>query len=268
MKNKKLQFKQIVLICLLAIVCMHCSDRPSGVLSSQKMENFLYDLYVAEGEINTDPGLFSRDSLRRQKLLDSVLEKHRISEADLDSSIQWYNANLAEYQKINTNLSLRYKNEIEQLRQKDAQNQTAIRIEGQIELPVSRDSLPYLNILTLPEKRYDFQSDTLMNRYGGIYEVQFNILGIDDLAELPELTFSVECSDTTFLKKTIIEQDGFFTDIIQIPYGKKFEKISGYIRFPELFPQTILFLSDFQLFLYTGVRPERKSAVPSMIKSH
>jgi hypothetical protein len=72
------------------------------------MENVLFDLYIAEAEIKENGPVFYSDSIRRQQLLHSVFEKHRISEQKFDTSLVWYNAHLDRYLKINEKLTVRY----------------------------------------------------------------------------------------------------------------------------------------------------------------
>ncbi|GHS95979.1 hypothetical protein FACS189421_00230 [Bacteroidia bacterium] len=79
------------------------------------MENVLFDLYIAETEIRENYAVFHSDSIRRQLLLHSVFEKHRISEQKFDTSLVWYNAHLDRYLKINEKLTARYTLLIENL---------------------------------------------------------------------------------------------------------------------------------------------------------
>ncbi|GHV20784.1 hypothetical protein FACS189428_0250 [Clostridia bacterium] len=85
-----------------------CTNRPWNVLSEKKMENLLFDLYIAETEIKENSPVFQSDSLRKQQLLHSVFEKHHVSEKRFDTSLVWYNAHLDRYLKINEKLTERY----------------------------------------------------------------------------------------------------------------------------------------------------------------
>ena len=95
-------------IYLSPILFLACSGKPAYVVSDKKMENVLFDLYIAEAGMNEHPGVFYNDSAKKQDLLQSVFKKHKISQAAFDTSLVWYNSKLKRYLKINTQLSERY----------------------------------------------------------------------------------------------------------------------------------------------------------------
>lgn len=266
-----MKLKQLVVI-FPVIFLIACGNRPSYVLSEKKMENVLFDLYIADGEINNNHELFSSDSLRKRNLLNSVLKKHKITGAQLDSSLNWYSGNLDKYLKINQNINTRYAEEIQ--KRKDIQSRELAmkskRVEGMIILPAQRDSISFLTHLSIPSGIYTFESDTLMMRYGGTYDVEFNILGMDKTAN-PEFTMCVVCADTVYVKKSFVKDNGFFVESVQIPQGKKFEKVYGYIRIPEISSRTNLFLSDFLIILYTGQRrllPNQEGKIETIVENN
>jgi len=92
-----------------------CTIKPANVLSDKKMENVLFDLYMAEAGMSDNPGIFYNDSAKKQDLLQSVFKKHKTSQAKFDTSLVWYNANLKNYLKINTLVEERYEYRIRQL---------------------------------------------------------------------------------------------------------------------------------------------------------
>ena len=92
-----------------------CTGKPAYVLSDKKMENVLFDLYIAETEITENSRIFSNDSAKRQDLLQSVFKKHKISQAKFDTSLVWYNTDLKRYLKINTQVTERYGSWIDRL---------------------------------------------------------------------------------------------------------------------------------------------------------
>ncbi|MDR0540760.1 MAG: DUF4296 domain-containing protein [Dysgonamonadaceae bacterium] len=100
---------------LFLILFAACTGKPAYVLSDKKMENVLFDLYIAETEINENSTVFRTDSAKMQNLLQSVFKKHKISQAKFDTSLVWYNAHVDRYMKINTQLTERYGLLIEKL---------------------------------------------------------------------------------------------------------------------------------------------------------
>ena len=104
---------------LLPVLFAACSDRPAYVLTDKKMENVLFDLYIAETEITENSMSFYNDSVKKQNLLQSVFKKHKVSQAKFDTSLVWYNANLKRYLKINTQVNERYGQRIGELQTED-----------------------------------------------------------------------------------------------------------------------------------------------------
>ena len=102
MKNTFPRFFAYLSVCVLVA----CTNRPFHVLPEKKMEDILFDLYIAETEIKENTILYN-DSLKRE-LLQSVFKKHKISEQKFDTSLVWYNAHLEKYMKINDKLTERY----------------------------------------------------------------------------------------------------------------------------------------------------------------
>lgn len=218
------------------------------------MESVLYDLYIAEGEMSVEQDIFSFDSLRRKAIFNSVLEKHKITQEELDSSLNWYAARLDSYFKIIEKIENKYAQNIQLLNEEEQKLEVSIEdMEGVVLLPYKKDSVPFISLLTLPGKVLTFESDTLIDRYGGTYDVQFQVLGLDKQLS-PEITLFVQCSDTTYITKTNIEQNGFFAASLSIPQIKKFEQVYGNIYFPELSAQSNIMLHHFHLVLYMGER--------------
>ena len=204
----------------------------------------MYDLYIAEGEVTHNSPVFSGDSIRKANLFNSVLKKHKTSRKQLDASLEWYADNLDKFQKINTNLSERIQNEIKLLEEMKPDEK---KLTGFTELPFVSDSISFLNMYTLNKPAFSFRSDTTFMKYGGDFEVRFHILGVDEINK-PEFTLCVECSDTTYVKKSIIENNGFFSESIRVK-NSRFREVYGYIYFPEQTLRMNYFIYDFYILM-------------------
>jgi hypothetical protein len=212
------------------------------------MENVLFDIHLTEAIINTNYNTFSADSAHRQELLNSVLKKHKITEAVLDTSIAWYSGHLDKYFKINNNLTKRLTELSESLKQEEVFLAIpTIYGEGRGFLLPTQKSRFLLRISDLPNNVYTFKADTILNRYGGAYELHFNILGVSASLQ-PVVTLCVQCLDTTFVKRDTISMKGLFTSSIDIPQGKQAKALYGSIYFPEVFSGMGIFIQDFSLF--------------------
>lgn len=76
-----------------------CRKRPEGILSDKEMENLLCDMLLADAYEQSSAGRNLPDSVRRQ-LGKSILAAHGISQETLDSTYNWYGANLDDYYKL------------------------------------------------------------------------------------------------------------------------------------------------------------------------
>ena len=215
----------------------------------------MYDIYLAEAEINANLNIFASDSARKQDLLNSVLKKHKITEAVLDTSLAWYSGHLEKYIKINYNVSKRFADVADKLRLKDEIKikKTVIDAGSGFVLPVAEERF-LLKISDLPNKTYTFKTDTILNRYGGGYELQFNILGVSASLN-PVVTLCVQCVDTAFVKRDTISRNGFFSFSIDILQEKQAKAVYGSIYFPEVHSGMGIFIQDFTLFHSFNSRP-------------
>jgi len=255
-----LKVNPILPVLLLAIFSFACTNRPLRVFSEKKMENVLYDIYLAEAEINSNYSAFYSDSARKQDLLNSVLKKHKITEADLDTSLAWYSGHLDVYLKINDNLSKRFSELSAKLtRKQEATMQAAIALnESAVILPVSEKRF-LLTAIDLPQNALPFEADTVFSRYGGFYELQFNASGITS-SSAPIVTLCVQCTDTTFVRRDTLSQNGLFSSSIDVLQMKQSRKIYGSFYFPKLNSQTAVFIQDFTLSFSTARHSERSAA--------
>ena len=212
------------------------------------MEKVLFDIYLAEAEINSNYIIFSSDSARKQVFLNSVLKKHQITEAVLDTSLAWYSGRLEKYIKINNKLNKRFTEAAEILRQKEdaLTKKNVFADRNGFLLPVEKERF-LLRCTDLPNKIYSFKADTVLSRYGGAYELQFNILGVSASLQ-PVVTLCVHCSDTAYIKQDTISRNGLFTSYVDILQGKQAKALYGYIYFPDVYPETGIFIQDFTLF--------------------
>jgi len=222
-----------------------CSNRPSHILSDSKMEKVLYDIYLAEAEINNSIAVISSDSARKQELLNSVLKKHKITEAVLDTSLAWYAGHLDKYFKINENVSKRFTEEAEKLRRQQEMTAKLNVNANDWVLPVEKERF-LLRSSDLLNNSYTFKADTILNRYGGAYDLQFNILGLSASLH-PVVTLCVQCLDTVFVKRDTISRNGLFVTSIDIRQEKQAQNLYGSIYFPEIYPDMTVFIQYFTL---------------------
>ena len=100
-----MKFKPLVFLIFSIMVCS-CTDRPKEALSEDKMVDLLTDIQLAEGYYNTvGPGKANRDAI-----INSILKKHGVSQAQLDSTVAYYGRNIDDYYKLYGKVEKRIRN--------------------------------------------------------------------------------------------------------------------------------------------------------------
>jgi hypothetical protein len=72
--------------------------RPFGVLNAEKMENVLYDIYIADATMSTRH--ISTDQKTRREYYDYIFEKHHVTRATFEKSMAWYAHNPKKLEQI------------------------------------------------------------------------------------------------------------------------------------------------------------------------
>ena len=76
----------ILLVCVLVLLA---ACRPKGILSSRQMRNVMYDLHRADAILQVEGYNYGHDE-EVAKYYQVVLDKHRVTKAEFDSSLVWY----------------------------------------------------------------------------------------------------------------------------------------------------------------------------------
>lgn len=75
-----------------------CDKRPEGVLSEDKMVDLMTDIQLADAYYHASGP--SSERIDKSILTESVLKKHGVSHAELDSTLSYYGKNMDEYYKL------------------------------------------------------------------------------------------------------------------------------------------------------------------------
>lgn len=110
-------------VAVLAVAAMlaACNRVPSHVIRPDDMSELLADRYVAEAVVDYNPQVWRTDS-QRMALRDAVYLRHGVSQADVDTSLDWYGHNIARYMEV-------YDNTISILEARLAGSDTRLRAE-------------------------------------------------------------------------------------------------------------------------------------------
>lgn len=88
-----------ILTFAMALILMSCNHRPKGVLSDKEMVDLIADMEVAEVYMQRYYPEYYNDSAR-DKAVQWVLDKHNISKAEFDSTMNWYGRNIDQYKEL------------------------------------------------------------------------------------------------------------------------------------------------------------------------
>jgi len=97
MKYRKLV--RLALALFLLLLLNACNTRPSNVLSSSEMTDFLVDMHRLDGALLAK-GLGDTQDSVNAAYYKVLLQKHGISKADFDSSLVWYAKNPKKFERI------------------------------------------------------------------------------------------------------------------------------------------------------------------------
>lgn len=206
------------------------------------MENLLFDLYVAQVEIEENIYVFRNDSAKKQDLLNSVFKKHKIKEQTFDTSLVWYNRNLDKYLKINKRIEDRFAILADTLNNQITAIEEARRLAERFNLL----SEPFSFFLQSPgrfQHIYPFQTDATQLKNNRSFELEFDLLGVSttDSTHLPILVFCMQCSDTTFVNRDTLKVNGHYFKVFSIPQKNSLKKIYGSFYIPDTEKQFLFF---------------------------
>ncbi|MDH8701656.1 hypothetical protein M2138_001005 [Dysgonomonadaceae bacterium PH5-43] len=236
-KFKKLKTNiHIILLLIVACIVSACNSRPFDVLSEQQMEDILYDIYIAESTIKSNHSIFTADTLLKVEFLQSIFNKHNTTEAEFDSSLVWYNANLDVFLKINDKLTERYALDIAE----------ATQLHEQIKANSKRVDTTFLHLTqhyilgsALQGDSLSFMVDdrTQLNK-SKRYFIDFLSIGVKEPA-YPILSLNIECADTTFVYTDTIKSNGWF-NLVRSAGRERVVSIYGNISLPDTTKNPIL----------------------------
>ena len=101
----------------LSLLFAACSERkPSDVLEPSKLESVLYDYHLVQSIINDMP---SSERYKKDLFFDYVYDKHKVTQAELDSSLVYYARYPKELSEIYASLSERITRDIQRIEESE-----------------------------------------------------------------------------------------------------------------------------------------------------
>lgn len=96
----------------LILLCSCSPSRPRGIMSKQKMTDVLVDFHLAQGMAEAQG---ENADINRYKYIQAVFQKHRITEAEFDSSMIYYSGRAEEFVHIYDNVVTRVQAQAERM---------------------------------------------------------------------------------------------------------------------------------------------------------
>ncbi len=151
---------------LLLVVSTSCKGVPEHVIQPDEMSELLADRYVAEAVVDYNNTHWRTDS-QRIALRDAVYGRHGVTQADVDTSLDWYGHNIARYMDV-------YDHTIEILEARVARSDTRLRAEHNLTIAgdsvdVWPDSRFYAITRRSPGRNICFALNSDQNRERGDY---------------------------------------------------------------------------------------------------
>ena len=224
-----------------AILLVSCSQVPDGVLKPGKMADVLTDIHKGDAIVETNSRPYQNDSLKNV-LRQSILKKHKIDQATLDSSIVWYSRNMKLYVEVYDKVLENLDNELADARV------TSVGLKKSISQTSRISDGDSVNVWTgAPSARFAYGSASEFINFhlnsdrgwedGDSYHLSAVAIG---LTKDSPRTIVVEYSDGTVeYVSDSPASDGRHTTDIYLDPNKKALRLYGSIRVPVSAGQTV-----------------------------
>lgn len=216
----------IVSICLvLFFLTVACSKVPQGVLSEKEMQRVQTDMLLADAFIGVNVKEYGNDTAK-VALYESVFRKHRITQAEYDSSLVWYAKNLDVYMKVYERVIADLGKEIHELGDVQAVAVSSTKKD-------SVDIWPRRPYLTLSPRSvfngvvFDIKPESSYSS-GSTFVLGMHVWGLKEgMAFYPEIHLSAEQRDTVIRAEDKITQDGYYQTVVRTLPTRQVRRVFG-----------------------------------------
>lgn len=98
----------LLTLAIVSGVLTSCQNRPKEVLNRKKMEQLMYDVYLAEATMETDYQNFDSPE-KKEAYIHEVFKAHNVTQARWDTSLSWYSDRIDLYLRMNDSVKARLK---------------------------------------------------------------------------------------------------------------------------------------------------------------
>lgn len=226
-----------IILAFVFLLLFACSKYPKGVLDSEDMVDLLYDIQIAQAVYKNNPSPFSNPS-DKDALINDVLKRRGITQAELDSSLVWYSDNPELYVKVHDKVVTRL------TEKRDGYD----KIIRQTELSSRRSDLPVPRYfyLTDTDPLFRFSLDsTQVEKIGSDLYFTLKTLGAhSDIAMHGQVAF--EFPDTTLYVNREMKNNSTYK-FERPPHPLGLVRISGYVKSEIKNPQSNILLYEMKV---------------------
>ncbi|MDD2512206.1 MAG: DUF4296 domain-containing protein [Proteiniphilum sp.] len=216
-----------------ALLLSSCQNRPKEVLHKKKMEQLLYDIYVAEATMENDYDRFNTPE-KKEAYISRLFQLHGVTYAQWDTSLSWYSDRIDLYLQMNDSVKAR----LERARKEtDAEMSRLAAWQTPDLRTLSPSYIPsYFSFLTSgPEKGFHFRLNETEVRdriNGDRFSFTFSVIGIPP--QFPHCLSSLltlEYGDTTIcLPQHVTENRTYRSEASMYLAEDTLQSIYGYVH--------------------------------------
>lgn len=240
-KKKKLPVRpetvsNLLVLVILSLLISSCQNRPKEVLNRKKMEQLMYDVYIAEAIMDNDYQDFSEPE-KKEAYINKVFAQHNVTQAQWDTSLSWYSDKIDLYLRMNDSVKARLKRAQIEIDSRNAKLSLE-KAEPDIQI-YSASYIPRTYTFKTPgtdSKGFGFQLDSAAiskDIPSNFFSFNLNAIGIPQSGN-NNLTSALilEYNDTTIYRyQKIKENRNYGTPISKYIDNDTLKQIYGFVRF-------------------------------------
>lgn len=223
----------------MSVLISSCQNRPKEVLNRKRMEQLMYDVYIAEATMDNDYDDFGSPE-EKEAYINKVFAEHKVTQAQWDSSLSWYSDRIDLYLKMNDSVKARLKRTQTEIDTKIGQLNMQ-NIEPNVEI-YSDSYIPRIYTFKMPgtpKAGFRFQLDsTEISRDipGNFFSFNLNVIGISpvDKSSLRSALILVYNDTTIYRVEHIDENRNYGTPISKYIYNDTLTQILGFVHLESL----------------------------------
>lgn len=217
--------KFIFLFFVAILIFVSCGTKPRSVLSEGEMIEVFQDLYIVDAMMKNRREEFKSDEYK-DALINGVLKKHGITQAELDSSLVWYSDNISLYSAIQDTVAARLQKRSDWINDFNSKNLYSFKLVG------FNTELPEYYVLDSNTPTFRFKIDSIQMRSfdKGQWNFCFQTKGIDTTFHNIESSIYYKYADTTVVDRRKLITDSLFIFEKPLLGDSLLKEISGYVH--------------------------------------